>query len=97
MRTAAICPTCATFINAACIIYDGDALLNIDVTPLDSLETALVNINESVGNLTRHGITVPSASADFIGQLYINTAAPSMYYAKHAGSGALDWVRLANF
>jgi len=52
MRTAAICPTCATYENALCIIYNGEYLENIDVTPLDSLETALVNIDTVVGEIT---------------------------------------------
>ena len=97
MRTAAICPTCATFTNAVCVIYDGVYLENIDVTPLDSLETALVNIDTAVGNLTPlHGIVPPTANASFIGQVYIDTAAPAMYYAISTGSGAADWVELAN-
>ena len=39
MRTAAICPTCATYENALCIIYNGPYLSNIDVAPLDALPT----------------------------------------------------------
>lgn len=50
MRTAAICPTCATYTNAVCVIYDGpDVLTNINVNPLDSLDLALVNINTAIG------------------------------------------------
>ena len=50
MRTAEICPTCATYTNAVCVLYDGPAVLtNINVDPLDSLDTALVNINTAVG------------------------------------------------
>jgi hypothetical protein len=51
MRTAAICPTCATYENALCILYNGEYLENIDVTPLDSLETALVNIDTTVADI----------------------------------------------
>ena len=50
MRTAEICPTCATYTNAVCVLYDGPAVLtNINVSPLNSLDTALVNINTAVG------------------------------------------------
>jgi hypothetical protein len=45
MRTAAICPTCATYTNALCTLYNGSYLSNINVSPLDSLQTALININ----------------------------------------------------
>lgn len=50
MRTAEICPTCATYTNALCVLYDGPTVLtNINVDPLDSLDAALVNINTAVG------------------------------------------------
>ena len=45
MRTAAICPTCATYENALCILYDGSYLTNTDIDPLDSVETAIIKIN----------------------------------------------------
>lgn len=51
MRTAAICPTCATYINALCIIYDGPNLLNINTLTLDNLEDILGNINTTVGGI----------------------------------------------
>lgn len=52
MRTAEICPTCATYTNAVCVLYDGPAVLtNINVSPLNSLDTALVNINTVVGEI----------------------------------------------
>jgi hypothetical protein len=51
MRTAAICPTCATYINATCIIYDGPNLLNINTLTLDNLQVILGNINTTVGGI----------------------------------------------
>lgn len=45
MRTAAICPTCATYENALCVLYNGEYLSNIDVEPLDSVQTALEKID----------------------------------------------------
>ena len=52
MRTAAICPTCATYENAVCVIYNGDNLTNINVSTLMNLETAFVNIDTAVGSLS---------------------------------------------
>jgi hypothetical protein len=92
MRTAEICPTCATYENALCIIYDGPYLSNIDVTPLDSIESALESINDNLVPVV--GIVAPTANAKFIGQLYVNTAAPALYFAKSVGLGASDWVLL---
>jgi hypothetical protein len=51
MRTAAICPTCATYTNAVCIIYDGPYLSNLDIAPLTSLDTIIQTIDEKVGDL----------------------------------------------
>jgi hypothetical protein len=92
MRTAQICPTCATYENALCIIYDGPYLSNIDVTPLDSLESALESINDNLVPVI--GIIAPTANAKYVGQLYVNTAAPALYFAKSVGFGAADWVLL---
>jgi hypothetical protein len=92
MRTAAICPTCATYENALCILYNGSYLTNTDIDPLDSVETAIIKINNNLVPIT--GIIAPTNSAVYIGQLYVNTAAPALYYAKSIGSGAADWVAL---
>lgn len=51
MRTAAICPTCATYINAVCVIYNGPNLLNINALTLDNLELILENIDITVGGV----------------------------------------------
>ena len=92
MRTAAICPTCATYENALCILYNGEYLTNTDIEPLDSIETALNKINDNLVPLS--GVVAPTNSAVYIGQLYVNTAAPALYYAKSVGSSAADWVLL---
>ena len=92
MRTAAICPTCATFEKALCILYNGEFLLNTDIQPLDSLEVALQKINDNLVPVT--GTGAPTNSAVYIGQLYVDTAAPALYFAQSAGSGAADWVSL---
>jgi hypothetical protein len=51
MRTAAICPTCATYTNAVCVIYDGPYLSNLDIDPLTNLDEIIRIINEKVGTL----------------------------------------------
>jgi len=51
MRTAEICPTCATYTNAVCVIYDGPFLSNIGASPMDNLEYILGLIDSSIGTL----------------------------------------------
>jgi len=90
MRTAAICPTCAVFENALCILYNGEYLTNIDVNPLDSLEVALEKINDNLVPVTGSG--APTAGAIYLGQLYVRTSvSPNLYFAKSVGTGSLDW------
>lgn len=90
MRTAAICPTCATFENALCILYNGEYLANADINPLDSLEVALGKINDNL--VPTSGGPAPSAAAIYLGQFYVRTAGPkNLYYAQTTGTGALDW------
>lgn len=94
MRTAAICPTCSTYENAICVLYNGDYLPATDIEPLDSLQTALQKIDAAIA--PQFGIVAPTTSATYVGQLYVNIAAPALYYAKSTGAGAADWVQLAN-
>ena len=90
MRTAAICPTCATFENALCVLYNGPYLANADINPLDSLEVALGKINDNLVPVTGSG--APTAGAIYLGQLYVRTAgAKNLYYAQTTGTGAPDW------
>ena len=89
MRTAAICPTCAVYENALCIIYNGPYLNNIDVNPLEDLETILGKINTKL--VPKTGITAPTSSATYLGQTYLNTAKSVLYFAKSIGTGATDW------
>jgi len=89
MRTAAICPTCATYENALCIIYNGPYLPNIDVAPLQDLPTILGKINNNL--VPKTGTTAPSTSATYRGQLYLNTTTSVLYFAKSAGFGVNDW------
>ena len=92
MRTAAICPTCATFENALCIIYNGEYLAQIDVNPLEDLETILGKINETFENrLPLSGEGIPNFDAEYIGQTYLNTETSIQYQAQSVGNGLLDW------
>jgi hypothetical protein len=93
MRTAAICPTCATYINALCVIYDGPGLTNINVAPLDNLDDILQSINDNL--VPRYGAGAPTNSAVYEGQIYINTATGDVYIATATGGGPADWVQLA--
>jgi hypothetical protein len=49
MRTAEVCPECLYYINAKCVIYNGDYLSAIDVAPSENLEEILVKINDAIG------------------------------------------------
>jgi hypothetical protein len=89
MRTAAICPTCATYENAKCIIYNGSYLTNIQANPLESLESILAKINNNL--VPRTGTTAPTTSATYLGQSYLNVAKSMFYVAKSVGTGASDW------
>ena len=89
MRTAAICPTCATYENAKCIIYNGPYLSNIQANPLEDLPTILAKINNNLVPI--FGTTAPSTSATYLGQTYLNTAKSMLYFAKAVGTGASDW------
>jgi hypothetical protein len=89
MRTAAICPTCAVYENAKCIIYNGPILPNIKVNPLEDLESILAKIN--INLVPIFGTTAPSTSATYLGQIYLNTTTKLLYFAKAVGTGASDW------
>lgn len=89
MRTAAICPTCATYENALCIIYNGPYLTNIDVNPLEDLPTILGKINTNL--VPKTGTTAPTIPATYLGQTYLNTTTKILYFAKSIGTGVTDW------
>lgn len=92
MRTAAICPTCATYTNALCVIYNGENLSNINVSSLDNLEDIIININDNL--VPVHGNGAPTNSAVYIGQLYIDDTTSTIYFADGTGGGSGDWVEI---
>jgi hypothetical protein len=61
MRTSQICPTCTTYINSLCVIYNGTYLSNINASPLDALDKILTNINSSVGAVNTSITTLNSS------------------------------------
>jgi hypothetical protein len=77
MRIAELCPNCATYINASCIIYNGDYLANIDIAPLTSLDEVLEAINDAFAAAT--GTGAPTDVPAFVGQLYIDTSTMDLW------------------
>jgi len=94
MRTAAICPTCATFENALCVIYNGPYLPNLNISPLESLESALIKIN--LNTVTTVGAGNPTASPTHLGQFYVNTTTGVIFYATSLGLGPASWTIIGN-
>jgi len=87
MRVAEICPDCATYINAACIIYNGEYLPAINVSPLDSLDDILENINDAYSALEGEG--EPTTIPLFVGQLYVDTENLNLYIG--LGTDSVNW------
>lgn len=92
MRVAEICPNCATYTNASCILYDGEYLSSIDVSPLDPLDDILSNINDTFSALSGSG--EPSTIPLFIGQLYIDTSVPELWIGM--GTSSVNWGLLSS-
>lgn len=91
MRVAEICPNCATYINASCIIYDGDYLSTLDVAPLTSLDEILSSINDTFTAASGSG--EPSTIPSFIGQLYLDTDVAQLWIGM--GVDSVNWGLLA--
>lgn len=90
MRTAEICPTCAVFQNAECIIYNGDYLGNAVVNPGDDLQTILGNIN--VNLVPSFSTSTPVSPAPYVGKIHVDQSVPGgkVYIANIAGTSS-DW------
>lgn len=87
MRIAELCPNCASYINAECIIYNGDYLPSLDVAPLTSLDEILGSINDTFNALS--GAGNPSTIPAFLGQLYIDTTGPDLWIGM--GTTTVNW------
>lgn len=83
MRTAAICPTCAVYYNAACVLYDGIYLANLGVNTLDALDVILSKINTAIEPKTGSGN--PTFNVLFQGQFYIDLTVPKLWVGLTAG------------
>lgn len=97
MRTAQICPTCATYTNAVCVIYDGIYLSNINVSPGDDLETILASVDSTIDVMLASfqpllGFT-PEDVANKSTSVIIDQASNTKYPSVKA---VFDWV-VANF
>lgn len=92
MRIAEFCPNCATYIDATCIIYNGDYLSSIDVSPLTSLDEILEDINNTFNALSGSGS--PTTIPAFLGQLYINTAVDQLWIG--LGTSSINWGLLGS-
>jgi len=75
MRTAAICPTCATYENAICVLYDGPYLPCTGISPLDSIAEALAKIDAAICALG--GTTTTSTSTSTSTTSTTTTATPT--------------------
>lgn len=91
MRVAELCPNCATYINASCIIYDGEYLSTLDVAPLTSLDEILQNINDTY--TAQSGSGEPSTIPLFLGQLYLDIDVAHLYIGM--GTESVNWGLLA--
>lgn len=69
MRTASVCPTCSTYMNALCVIYNGDNLDNIQVSTDMSMEEIVILINN-----TFPAYLTTAINAHFLGKLAVDAA-----------------------
>ena len=90
MRTAEICPTCAVFQNAECIIYNGPYLANAIINPGDNLENILGSIDKNL--VPSYSTSTPSSPAPYVGKIHVDQTAPGgkVYIANLSGT-ASDW------
>ena len=93
MRIAEICPTCATYQDASCILYNGVYLSNVVANPGDSLDVVLGNINNNLVPLTGTGVPDTLSPAPYVGKLYVDGITSLVYYAKSAGTSS-DYARI---
>ena len=89
MRTAEICPTCAVFQNAECIIYDGDYLGNAVVNPGDNLQTILGSINVNLA--PSYTTSTPVSPAPYVGKIHVDQSTEGKVYIANLAGTASDW------
>jgi len=89
MRTAEICPTCAVYQNAECIIYNGKYLANAVVNPGDNLQDALYSIN--VNLVPSYSTSTPSSPAPYVGKIHVDQSNNGKVYIASLAGTASDW------
>jgi hypothetical protein len=89
MRTAQVCPTCATYINAVCVLYDGPYLPNLDIEPLTDVSGILEIIDDYVGNLQPSLGYVPENVANKTVDMFTSSTSNTMYPSAKA---VADWT-----
>lgn len=94
MRTAAICPTCSTYENALCIIYNGEYLPALDIEPLDSLQTALEKIDVAIGLAGTSGTSGVSGSSGISGTSGIDGSSGTS--GSSSESSVLDFLEITD-
>lgn len=90
MRTAEICPTCAVYQNAECIIYNGRYLGNAVVNPGDNLQNILASINLNL--VPSYNTSTPVSPAPYVGKIHVDQSIEGgkVYIANLAGTPS-DW------
>jgi hypothetical protein len=92
MRIAELCPNCSSYIDATCIIYNGEYLSSIGVSPLTSLNEVLGDIDNTFNALSGSGL--PSTIPAFLGQFYINTSTDELWIGM--GTASVNWGLLGS-
>ena len=54
----------------------------------------VTNTSTSRRLVVHEGDALPSRSADYVGQIFVDTSTPGVYVATGTGSGEDDWLRL---
>jgi hypothetical protein len=86
MRTASICPTCPTYTNSVCVLYDGPYLENLDVAPLTDLEEIIQKIDAFIGSL-------PQETKEYVVSFDQIFGDPDVQIFKNTLSGPIVWTR----
>jgi hypothetical protein len=90
MRTAEICPTCAVYQNAECIIYNGPYLANAVINPQDDLQSILGLID--VNLVPSYTEASPVSPAPYVGKIHVDqTAVGGKVYIANLAGTASDW------
>lgn len=89
MRTAEICPTCAVFQNAECIIYNGRYLGNAVVNPGDDLQDILGSIN--VNLVPSFSTSTPVSPAPYVGKIHVDQSTSGKVYLANLAGSSSDW------